>query len=105
MAWLILILSGMLEAVWATALGKTEGFTRLGPSVIFFVALILSMVGLVYSLKTLPVGTSYVVWVGIGASLTIIYGMATGAEAISILKIFFLLMIIPGIVGLKLVHN
>lgn len=71
MAWVVLIVSGVLEAVWATALGRAEGFTRLAPSIVFLVALALSMVGLSYAVKTLPTGTSYAVWVGIGASLTV----------------------------------
>lgn len=75
MAWVVLIVSGVLEAVWATALGRAEGFTRLAPSIVFLVALALSMVGLSYAVKTLPTGTSYAVWVGIGASLTVAYGM------------------------------
>ncbi|CQD05770.1 multidrug resistance protein, SMR family protein [Mycolicibacterium conceptionense] len=81
MAWLILIVSGVLEAVWATALSKTEGFTRLWPSLIFGVALVLSMIGLAIAMRSLPPGTSYAVWVGIGASLTVGFAMVTGAES------------------------
>lgn len=103
MAWLILVLSGVLEAVWATALGRSEGFTRLAPSVVFAVALVVSMGGLAYAMRDLPVGTAYAVWVGIGASLTVIYAMATGAEPVSVAKVLFLLMIIGGVVGLKAV--
>lgn len=102
MAWFILIVSGILEAVWATALGKSEGLTKLYPSITFFIALVASMVGLAYAMRTLPTGTSYAVWVGIGATLTVIYAMITGVEAVSILKILFILMIVAGIVGLKL---
>ena len=72
MAWLILVVSGVLEAVWATALSKTEGFTRLVPSVVFLVALAFSMVGLAIAMRSLPPGTSYAIWVGIGAVLTLI---------------------------------
>lgn len=64
--WLVLVVSGVLEAVWATALGRSNNFNRLVPSVVFFAALALSMVGLAYAMRTLPVGTSYAVWVGIG---------------------------------------
>lgn len=103
MAWLILVLSGVLEAVWATALGRSEGFTRLAPSVVFAVALVVSMGGLAYAMRDFPVGTAYAVWVGIGASLTVIYAMATGAEPVSVAKVLFLLMIIGGVVGLKAV--
>lgn len=103
MSWIILILSGILEAVWATALGRSEGFTRLGPSVIFGVALVISMGGLAYAMRDLPVGTAYAVWVGIGASLTVVYAMLTGVEPVSVLKVLFLLLIIGGVVGLKAV--
>lgn len=103
MSWIILILSGILEAVWATALGRSEGFTRLGPSVVFGVALVISMGGLAYAMRDLPVGTAYAVWVGIGASLTVVYAMLTGAEPVSVLKVLFLLLIIGGVVGLKAV--
>lgn len=103
MSWIILIVSGILEAVWATALGRSEGFTRLGPSVIFGVALVISMGGLAYAMRDLPVGTAYAVWVGIGASLTVVYAMLTGAEPVSVLKVLFLLLIIGGVVGLKAV--
>ena len=104
MAWTVLIISGVLEAVWATALGKSEGFTRLGPTVVFGVAIVASMAGLAYAMRSLPVGTAYAVWVGIGASLTVVYAMLTGTEPASLLKIVFLLMIVGGVVGLKLVH-
>ncbi|WP_084039898.1 multidrug efflux SMR transporter [Demequina sp. NBRC 110053] len=104
MAWAILIVSGILEAVWATALSRTEGFSRLWPSVVFFVALAASMGGLAFALKTLPVGTAYAIWVGIGAALTVIYAMATGAEAFSVVKVFLILGIVGCVVGLKLAH-
>lgn len=101
MAWVVLVFSGVLEAVWATALGRTEGFTRFWPSVVFGVALVISMGGLAYAMRDLPVGTAYAVWVGIGASLTVVYAMLTGVEAVSVAKVVFLLMIIGGVVGLK----
>jgi quaternary ammonium compound-resistance protein SugE len=101
---LVLVISGVLEAVWATALGKSEGFSKLPPSVVFVVALIASMAGLAYAMRDLPVGTAYAVWVGIGAVLTVVYAMATGDEPASLLKAAFLVMIIGGVVGLKLVH-
>jgi quaternary ammonium compound-resistance protein SugE len=103
-SWVVLVLSGVLEAVWATALGKSEGFSRVGPTVVFVVGLLGSMVGLAYAMRDLPVGTAYAVWVGIGAVLTVAYAMATGEEAISALKVVFLMMIIGGVVGLKLAH-
>ncbi|WP_259905838.1 DMT family transporter [Dietzia cinnamea] len=92
-----------LEAVWATAMGRSEGFTRLWPTVVFGLALVVSMAGLAYAMRELPVGTAYAVWVGIGASLTVVYAMATGAEPASAMKVLFLAMIIGGVVGLKAV--
>lgn len=104
MAWIVLVLSGCLEAVWATALSRTEGFTRLVPTVVFGVSVVASMAGLAYAMRTLPVGTSYAVWVGIGAALTVAVSMATGEEAASLAKILLLLGLVGCVVGLKLVH-
>ncbi|MEV4645767.1 multidrug efflux SMR transporter [Saccharopolyspora sp. NPDC049426] len=104
MAWIVLIISGMFEAVWALALGKSEGFSRLAPSLVFAGALAISMGGLAIAMRTLPVGTSYAVWVAIGAVLTVGYSMATGDESISPLKIALLLGLISCVVGLKLAH-
>jgi quaternary ammonium compound-resistance protein SugE len=103
-SWLVLVLSGVLEAVWATALGRSEGFSRLAPSVVFGVALVLSMVGLAYAMRELPVGTAYAVWVGIGASITVVYAMATGTEPVSLAKILLIMGLIGCVIGLKLVH-
>ena len=102
MSWLVLVLSGVLEAVWATALGRSEGMTRLVPTVTFFLALGLSMAGLALAMRSIPVGTAYAVWVGIGAVLTVTYAMATGAEAASLAKILLLGGIVGCVVGLKL---
>jgi quaternary ammonium compound-resistance protein SugE len=104
MAWFVLIVSGVLEAVWAVALGRTEGFTRLVPSVVFLLALTASMGGLAYAMRTLPIGTSYAVWVGIGAALTVAFGMATGEESVSLVKVLLLLGLVGCVVGLKLAH-
>lgn len=104
MSWLVLVLSGVLEAVWATALGRSEGLTRLAPSLTFAVSLVLSMAGLAYAMRELPVGTSYAVWVGIGASLTVAYAMATGAEPASLIKVLLLAGIIICVAGLKYIH-
>jgi quaternary ammonium compound-resistance protein SugE len=103
-SWFVLVLSGVLEAVWATALDRSQGFTRLGPSLLFLVALVLSMAGLAYAMRELPVGTSYAVWVGIGAVLTVVYSMITGAESTSLIKLLLLGGIVGCVVGLKLVH-
>lgn len=104
MHWLVLVVSGFLEAVWATSLSRSEGFTRLGPSVLFGVALVASMAGLAYALRELPTGTAYAVWVGIGAALTVIYGMATGAETVSVAKVLLLIGLVSCIAGLKIIH-
>ncbi len=104
MSWLVLVLSGVLEAVWATALGRSEGFTRLWPSVTFVVALVLSMAGLAYALRDLPVGTAYAVWVGIGAGVTVTWAMATGSEPASLAKILLVIGLIGCVAGLKLLH-
>lgn len=104
MSWFILMVAGVLEAVWATALGRSDGLSKLVPSVVFVVALLASMGGLAYAMRELPVGTAYAVWVGIGAVLTVAYAMSTGQEAVSVLKIVFLTMIVGGVVGLKLAH-
>ena len=104
MSWLVLVLSGVLEAVWATALARSDGLTRTAPTLVFFVALALSMAGLGLAMRDLPVATSYAVWVGIGAVLTVAWAMATGTEPVSTLKVVFLLAIVAGITGLKLVH-
>jgi quaternary ammonium compound-resistance protein SugE len=105
MAWLILVLSGVLEAVWAVALNKSEGFSRIIPSAVFVVALALSMIGLATAMRYLPLGTSYAVWVGIGALLTVAYAMVTGEEAASVVKVVLILGIIACVVGLKLVSD
>lgn len=104
MSWIVLVVSGMFEAVWAIALSRSEGFTRLAPSVVFGVALVMSMGGLAWAMRELPVGTSYAVWVAIGAVITVVYSMATGQEALTALKVLFLAMIVGGVIGLKLVH-
>ena len=104
MSWLVLVLSGVLEAVWATALGRSEGLTRLGPSLVFAGALVLSMLGLAYAMRELPVGTSYAVWVGIGAVLTVAVAIATGEEAVSAVKVLLLAGIVGCVLGLKLLQ-
>lgn len=104
MAWLVLVVSGVLEAVWAVALGKSEGFSRLTPSVVFVVGLVLSMGGLAYAMRSLPVGTAYAVWVGIGAALTVAFGMVAGSESVSVVKVTLIVGLIGCVIGLKLAH-
>lgn len=103
MPWLILVVSAVLEAVWATALGLSEGFSKPLPTVVFFVAVTLSMIGLGWAAKSIPMGTAYAVWTGIGAALTVTYAILTGSESVSVWKIVFLVGIIGAVIGLKLV--
>lgn len=104
MSWFVLVLSGVLEAVWATALGRSDGLTRLVPTAVFVVALLGSMAGLGYAMRTLPVGTSYAVWVGIGAALTVAWTMAAGQEPFSPARLLLVAGIVGCVVGLKVVH-
>lgn len=105
MSWVILILSGVLEAVWATALGKAAGFTKLWPSVVFGFGLVASMGGLALAMRDIPTGTAYAVWVGIGAALTVGYGMVSGAESVSIVRVLLIVGLVACVVGLKLVGD
>ena len=101
MAWVVLVVSGVLEAVWASALGRAEGLTRLVPTVVFAVGVTASMLGLGWAMRTLPTGTAYAVWVGIGAVGTVAYAMATGDEPVTALKVVLLGGIVACVVGLK----
>ncbi|MER8026024.1 DMT family transporter [Glutamicibacter protophormiae] len=105
MYWLVLIVSGLFEAVWATALGLSDGLSKLVPTIVFFSALLLSMGGLAYAMKEIPTGTAYAVWVGIGASLTVVYSMATGQEPVTLLKMVFILGLVGCVIGLKAVSH
>jgi len=104
MAWIVLILSGIMEAVWATALGKSDGFTKLTPTLVFIGGLVFSMAGLAIAMRSLPIGTSYAVWVGIGAVLTVAYAMVFDGESASPLKILMLVGIVGCVIGLKVLH-
>ena len=104
MSWLVLVVSGAFESVWAIALGRSAGLTRLVPSLVFGAALLVSMAGLALAMRDLPAGASYAVWVGIGATLTVGYGIWTGDEAFSVLKVLLLLGIVGCVVGLKVLH-
>lgn len=101
MPWIILVISAVLEAVWATALGMSEGFTKPVPTIVFLVANVLSMIGLGIAMRHIPISVAYSVWVGIGAALTVGYAMLTGVETASPLKIVFLVGIILCVMGLK----
>jgi quaternary ammonium compound-resistance protein SugE len=102
MAWIWLGLAGLLEVVWAVALKHSEGLTRLGPSLVFIVAGVLSFVLLAQALRSIPLGTGYAVWTGIGAVGTAIYGIAFLGEATEALRLVSIVLIIAGIAGLKL---
>jgi quaternary ammonium compound-resistance protein SugE len=104
MAWLVLVVSGVLEAVWAVALGRSEGFSRLLPSLVFLVGIVLSMGGLAYAMRTLPIGTAYAVWVGVGAALTVGFGMLSGSEPVSAIRLVLIAALVGCVVGLKLAH-
>ena len=102
MAWLLLVLAGLLEVAWAIGLKYTEGFTRPWPSVATAAAMVASVVLLGLAMKTLPVGTAYAVWVGIGAVGTAVLGIVLFGELASVGRILSLALIVAGIVGLKL---
>ncbi|MFN4147931.1 MAG: quaternary ammonium compound efflux SMR transporter SugE [Rhodocyclaceae bacterium] len=102
MAWALLILAGLFEVVWAIGIKYTEGFTRFWPSLITLVSMVASVVLLGLSVKTLPVGTAYAVWVGVGAVGTAILGIVLFAEAATLGRLLSLGLIIIGIIGLKL---
>jgi len=104
MNWIILVISGLFETVWAIALGKSAGFTRLVPTVVFVVALVVSMGGLAVAMRTIPIGTAYAVWVGIGAVGTAVVGMLYLGEPANVVRVCCLLLIVAGVVGLKLAH-
>ncbi|HXX74616.1 MAG TPA: quaternary ammonium compound efflux SMR transporter SugE [Nitrospiraceae bacterium] len=101
MNWFYLVIAGMFEIVWAIGLKYTEGFTRLGPSTGTMIAMIASFYFLAQALKTIPVGTGYAVWTGIGAAGTAILGIVLFAESTALLRLVSLLLIVTGIVGLK----
>lgn len=102
MAWAILLVSAVFEAVWATALGMSDGLTRPGPTTVFVVFSVISLVGLGRAMRTIPTGTAYAVWTGVGALLTVLWAAVTGTEPLTVLKGLFLLGIIGCVVGLKL---
>ncbi|MGO1165301.1 MAG: DMT family transporter [Janibacter sp.] len=105
MPWIILLISAVLEAVWATALGQSDGLSDPGATVVFLVALTLSMIGLGVAVRSIPIGTAYAVWTGTGAGLTVIWAMTTGAEPFSPIKAVLIAGIVCAVVGLKLVPS
>ncbi|GAA2078014.1 DMT family transporter [Microbacterium hatanonis] len=103
MSWIILVASGVLEAVWASALAASKGFRRPRPTILFVVALVISMVGLAFAMNDLPTGTAYAVWVGIGASLTVLWAIVTRKERASTARILLILLLVASVIGLKAV--
>lgn len=105
MAWFLLITAGLLEIVWAIALKYSDGFTRLWPSVIGLVAALVSFVMLTMALKSLPVGTAYAIWVGIGALGVAVTGMIVFSESTSLVRLGLLGLILVGVAGLKIIES
>ncbi len=105
MAWITLAVAGALEIGWAIGLKYTDGFTRLGPTVATVAAMIVSMVLLGLAVRTLPVGTAYAVWTGIGTVGTVLLGIFLFGESAEPLRLLFITMIVAGIAGLKLVTS
>ena len=102
MNWLILFAAGLFEIGWAVGLKYSEGFTRVGPTIFTGIALVLSMLLLGVSLRTLPLGTAYAVWTGIGTIGTAVLGMILFREPATVLRLVCIGFIVAGIVGLKL---
>lgn len=103
MAWTVLIASGMLEAVWATVLSASRGFTKKGPTALFLVTMLTSMAGLAYAMSALPTGTAYAVWVGIGAALTVTLAVLRKQERLTLARGALLALLIGSVIGLKAV--
>ncbi|WP_206446232.1 DMT family transporter [Agrococcus sp. KRD186] len=104
-AWIVLFASAVLEAVWATALGQSEGFTRLAPSIVFVVAGIASFIGLERAVRVIPLATGYAVWTGVGGALTVLWALATGAQPFNPLMLLFLAGILVAVAGLALTER
>jgi quaternary ammonium compound-resistance protein SugE len=102
MAWLALIVAGLFEVAWAIGLKYTDGFTRLGPTLWTLAAMAASFLLLAWAMKTLPVGTAYAVWTGIGAVGTVLLGIVLFGEAATIARLACIALIVAGIAGLKL---
>ncbi|MBM7803757.1 quaternary ammonium compound-resistance protein SugE [Curtobacterium luteum] len=103
MTWVVLVLSGVLEAVWASALSASDGFKKVVPTIVFVAGMALSMAGLAYAMTAIPVGTAYAVWVGIGASLTVVVAVLRRQEAASFARLALVFGLVVCVVGLKVV--
>lgn len=100
-AWIYLLIAGLFEAVWAIGLKYTNGFSKLWPSVFTILAMGISLYFLALAVKSLPIGTAYAVWTGIGAFLTVVLGILLFGEPVHFARIFFLLLLLVAIIGLK----
>lgn len=105
MSWGILILAGIFEIFWATGLKYSEGFTKLTPSIVTIVTMSISFYLLSLSLKSLPLGTAYAIWVGIGTIGTVIAGIFLFNESINLIRLISIILILLGIIGLKITTN
>lgn len=103
MAWIVLVVSGALETVWAVALAQSDGLRRLKATIVFLVAMIISMIGLAYAMTQISTGTAYAVWVGIGATGTVLWSAVSGAERLTVTRVALLLLLVASVVGLKVV--
>ena len=103
MEWIVLVASGMLEAVWATALSASKGFKKLWPSVVFVVSLVVSMAGFAFAMSRIPTGTAYAVWVGIGAVLTVLLAVVRKEERLTLARGALLALLVASVIGLKAV--
>ncbi|MFE3324597.1 DMT family transporter [Streptomyces sp. NPDC059176] len=101
MAWFLLVVAGLLEVGWSIGMKFTDGFTRLWPSLLTGAGIATSMVLLSYAARTLPIGTAYGVWVGIGAAGAALVGMLVLGEPVSAARIFFVVLLLVAVVGLK----
>jgi quaternary ammonium compound-resistance protein SugE len=102
MYWIVLFVAGLFEVAWAIGLKYTEGFSKLWPSVFTIACMIISMGLLAYAVKHLPIGTAYAIWTGIGAVGTAILGIILFNESKELVRIFFIFLIVVGIIGLKI---
>lgn len=105
MAWIYLIVAGLLEVVWAVSVKRTEGFTRLGPSLFTLLAMGASVYLLSLALRTLPTGTGYAVWVGIGAAGTALLGILFLGEPRTAFRLLSIALILAGVIGLRLAER
>ncbi|WP_405217180.1 DMT family transporter [Agrococcus sp. Ld7] len=103
MSWVILVVSGLLEAVWAAAMQSSKGFRKWRPTVLFALAMAASMGGLAIAMLEIPTGTAYAVWVGVGAVATVLLQLARGKERMSLVRSLLLVLLVGCLVGLQLV--